>query len=264
MDFNEAILKEEFFKLKREISAQIELIDLTQKSHLQKYLYFVYYPLFSLAESIIILCDNGKDHSAKILLRSLIEAHINIIYHQVADSEYRLSLSAKGGFDIKAKNIKGLKDLIRRYPNLRSTDPTKLFSEKWLDNAGEWVDIERQAILKGNSLKETDQELDLLSKAIKCDEAHIKNAESGHFQRMYHIIFRQLSPTAHLNIEGIQTFVDEKEAGKYLFTDSDDRNLLISEAIDICVALTKDLYECGVLEGNIPDTADKIEKLIVR
>jgi len=131
-----------------------------------------------------------------------------------------------------------------------------------LQSAEQWADKELQGILKGNNLLQKDQELDLKSKAIKCDQENIKNIDRGHFERIYHLIFRQLSPTSHLNVEGIQTFMSQKETGENLFSDGDDGKILIAEAIEICVAFTKDLYECGVITGEVTILIKNIEKLL--
>lgn len=262
MSKNIELVKEKFLELKNEISALIDKVDTKKQTHLQNYLYFVHYPLFSFTESVIILCENGKPHSAKVLLRSLIETHINVIYHQVADSEHRLAVSAKDGFDTKIKNIRELKEFIRKHPSLKSTDPTNLFSEEWLLKAEQWAEVERRAILKGNGLKENDRDLDLKSKAIKCDEASIKGATEGHFEKMYQVIYRQLSPASHLNVEGIQVFVDKTETGDYLFNDGDDGSVLVAEAVGICVAFTRDLYDNGILTGETTKTAQALENLI--
>ncbi len=260
---NEAkLLKEEFTKLKTEIISLIDKVDTNKNNYLQNYFYFISYPLFSLTESVIILCENGKPHSAEILLRSLMEAHINIIYHQVDDSDHRLAVSAKGSFDTKIQNIKQLEGLICKYPNLKPKDPTNLFDNEWLLKTGEWAKKQREAILRGNNLKETDKELDLKSKAIKCDQAALDGVEKGHFEQIYNLMFRQLSPTTHLNIEGIQTFITETEAGKYSFSDSGNGDILLAQAIEICTDFTKDLYECGVLNGKVADAVHNLEKLL--
>lgn len=255
-------IKQEFLRLKSEISLHIDRIDTSKNSHLQNYLYFIHYPLFNFTESIIILCESGKFHSAKILLRSLFEAHINIIYHQIDESEHRLALSAKAGFDTKIKIISEIKDLVRRYPNLESPDPKRLFSKKWLQDAGEWAEVQRKAILKGNNLVQNDQDPDLKSKAIKCDKASIKNVEPGHFERMYTVIYRQLSPASHLDIEGLEVFVNQKETGKYMFGDGNGGDFIIGQAIEICLAFTKDLYESGLIKSKITDTVQRLDKLI--
>ena len=255
-------IKEEFLKLKSEICLHIDKVDTSKNSHLQNYLYFVNYPLFSFTESVIILCENNQCHSAKVLLRSLFEAHINIIYHQLDDSERRLALSAGAWIHTKIKGIKEIEELIKRHPNLESMDPANLYSKKWLKEAKEWAEIQRKAILKGNNLKISDQDLDLKSKALKCDDGAIKNADNGHFERMYTVIYRQLSPPSHLKVEGIQTFVNKGETGEYVFDNGTDGIFLVSQAIEICTAFVKDLYEVGVIKGNITDTVQRLEALI--
>jgi len=261
MSLDQELIKTEFLGLKTEINDLLGGVDTKKKSHLQNYLYFVYFPLFSFAESIIILCENKKHNTAKVLLRSLIEAHINILYHQLHDSEHRLAISAKDGFDSKIRNIKEVQELIKKYPNLESNNPNNLYSRVWLQKALEWAQREQQAILLGNNLNEKEKDVGLKDKAIKCDQEFTGEIDKGHFERMYAIIYRQLSPTSHLNLEGLQTFVDQDEVGKYLFSDQDDGDLLVCEAVNICLALTKDLYDNGVIDGKITDTISRIEKL---
>jgi hypothetical protein len=254
----------EFQKLKNEVSLLIDNVDTTRLNHIQHYLFFVHYPFFSFTDSIILLYENGKYHSASVILRSLFEAHINICYLQLEDTEHRLALAAKGGFDIKIKGIKDLKELIRKHPNLESQNPSNIFSKKWLDEAEAWAERERNAILKGNNLKNTAVELDLKSKAIKCDEKAVDGVERGHYQRMYSVIYRQLSPAAHLNVEGIQVFVNQDESGKYLFSEGKDSDIPVTEAIKICVALTKDLYDSGLLKGDRPEPLKNLEEILKR
>lgn len=256
------VLKEEFHKLKSGVSSLLELEDTGRYNHLQNYLYFTHYPLFSFTESIIILCENGKFNSANVLLRTLIEAHINIIYHQLNDSDYKLALSAKAVFDQRIKVLRELKDLIRKYKNLESADSTNLFSKEYLEKMEEWTQKQRQAILRGNNLQEKDKDLDLKSKAIKCDQEFDKEIEKGYFERMYTLQYRYLSPCLHLDIEGLQSFVDKKGSGTYSFDDGGGEEMLIAEAIGVCVALTKDLYESGVIRGEVIDKVSHIEQLL--
>lgn len=255
-------LKLNFVDLKNEITALISKVDTTKTTHLQNYLYFVFYPLFSVAESIIILCENGKNLPAKILLRSLFETHINVIYYQIKNSEYKLALSVKQGFEDKIKNISEIESLIKIYPDLESSNPSELFSKSWLKDAKQWAEKQRKAVIRGNDLRENDKEPNLKQKAILCDKAYLKNIERGHFERMYQVIYRQLSSTLHLSVEGVQMFVDQDNTGKYIFHDGDKGEFLVAEAISICLAFTKDLYECGVLKGQKVDKIMVLENLI--
>jgi hypothetical protein len=132
-----------------------------------------------------------------------------------------------------------------------------------LKQAEQRTERERQAVIRGSNLNEKTKELDLKSKAIKCDQANIEGAEKGHFERMYHLIYRQLSPSTHLNVRGLQGFVGQTEDGEYTFSDGDSKgHFLMQEAISICVALTKDLYENGVIEGALPETVGRLEELL--
>ena len=263
MDEKNTLLKNEFLKLKREVEPHIQSGGAKNKNHLQNYLYFSCYPLFSYVESIVILCERGKFRTSESLLRSLIELHINVIYYQVSESDHRLALSVKTEFDEKLKGVREIKELIRKYPNLKSTNPANLFSDEWLQEAEQWTERERQAVIRGNNLDEKTKDLDLKAKAIKCDQAELAGVEKGHFERMYHLIYRQLSPSTHLNVGGLQGFVDQGRDREYSFSDGDTRGyFLMHEAISICVALTKDLYENGVIEGSPPDTVSKLEELL--
>jgi hypothetical protein len=106
MDSKNKLLKEEFLKLKGEVEPHIKSGGAKNKNHLQNYLYFSCYPLFSYVESIVILCEHGKFRTTESLLRSLIELHINVIYYQVAESDHRLAVSVKTEFDQKLKEVR--------------------------------------------------------------------------------------------------------------------------------------------------------------
>lgn len=252
----------EFNQLKAEVISLLGCEHASRFSHTQHYILFFSHPLFSFTDSIVILCKNGKYNSAQVLLRSLYEAHINIIYHQVDDSERRLALSAKELQDGRLKILKEIKDLIRRYPNQRSLDPENLFNETYLDSQIQKARREQQAIMRANNLGEKEKPLGLKDKAIACDREDVKNAEPGSFQRMYSIIYRQLSPTAHLDVEGLQYFVDKKDDSTLVFTDGDGGDHLIGSAIDICVAYIKDLYDSKILQGEQPATLGRVEELL--
>lgn len=261
-------LNKSFLELKSEIILMLEKYDTQKKDYLSNYLYFASFPIFSFIESVIILCNANKAHVAKVLLRSLFEIHINVVYHVTSQSNHTLALAAKSSFDEKLKSIAGIKELIERHPNLLSDDSDNLFSLEWLLEAERWSNENVKAILKGNSLKETDQDLDLKSKTLRCDKLYIKAAndnpklENGHFERMYNVIYRQLSTTAHLNIEGIQTFVDKDPSGRYMFEDGDDGGFISGQAVEIGVAFVKDLYECNVLIGKRIEALTQVEKLL--
>src|SRR3989344_4739830 len=238
-------LKDGFYKLKYEITQLLSGADKSAYTHLQNYVYFAHHPIFSFTESILILCENKKSNAAKVLLRTLFEAHIDIIYHQLKDTEQRLAFSAKRMFDERITVLNEILSLIKKYPNLESQDKTKLFNNEYLAGALADQDKHRQAILRANpNLNGTKH---LQQKAKLCEEGQVKNSEPGGFERMYSLIYRQLSPVAHLNIEGLQTFVGQDKYGKIFFHDGNDGDFIATQAVEISIAFSKDLYDNRIL-----------------
>lgn len=232
------------------------------KTHLQNYLYFTVPSFFNYTESIIILCEQGKFNAAQSLLRSLFEAHINVIYFQTGDVERRLAITAKAQFDWRKKVIDLFIKLIKDYPNLESPIKGNLYNKDYLETTLEGINKYRLAIITGNQLTEKDKDPNLLEKAKLCDAAKIEKSEPGHFELMYHLVYRQLSSYTHLDIQGIESFVNKDSEGKYIFKEKPNEDLLISESIGICVALIKDLYKNEVIMGNVPESLNITEKLV--
>lgn len=253
-------LNKKFSQLKQEISNLLSGVDRTGYSHLQNYIFFAHKPIFSFTEAILILCKSGKSNAAKVLLRTLFEAHIDIIYHQVNDSKQRLAFSAKRMFDERITVLNEILSLINKYPNLESQDVTKLFNKEYLTKAIADQDNHRQAILRANSnLKGTKH---LQEKAKLCEKGEVKNSEPGSFERMYSLIYRQLSPVAHLNIEGLQTFIGQDEYRKIFFHDGDNGDFIATQAVEISIAFSKDLYDNKILAYGQVTIIQETEKFI--
>jgi hypothetical protein len=255
-------LKDEFFNLKTEINDLFGLEDRSGYSYLQNYIYYAHYPIFSFTESVIILIDKGKSHVANVLLRTLFEAHIDVIYHQLGDSKERLALSARRIFDERIIALREIEKLIKDNPNLISADVTSLFNKTHLEGAIKDQEAHRTEILNGNPNLQKIKKVHLSEKARLCDEGQVKGAEKGHFGRMYSLIYRQLSPVAHLNVEGLQNFVEQDQSGKQFFSDGDEGDFIIGQAVEICLAFTKDLFDTGVLGGDYIDRIKEIEGLL--
>ncbi len=253
-------LNKKFLQFKQEITHLLSDVNRSDHSHLQNYIFFAHKPIFSFTEAILILCKNKKSNAAKVLLRTLFEAHIDIIYHQIKDSEQRLAFSAKRMFDERITVLNEILSLIKKYPNLASQDETKLFNSKYLTKALADQDKHGQAILIANpNLSGTRS---LKYKAQLCEKGEVKNSEPGDFERMYSLIYRQLSPVAHLNIEGLQAFIEQDEYGKIFFHEGDNGDFIATQAVEMSIAFSKDLYDNKILTGNQVKVIQETEKLI--
>lgn len=253
-------LNKKFLQLKQEITHLLSAVNRSGHNYLQNYIFFAHKPIFSFTEATLILCGNKKFNAAKVLLRTLFEAHIDIIYHQIKDSEQRLAFSAKRMFDERITILNKIVNLIKKYPNLESQDETKLFNSKYLAKALADQDKHRQAILRANpNLSGTKH---LQEKAKLCEEGEVKNSEPGSFERMYSLIYKQLSPVAHLNIEGLQSFIGQDEYGKIFFHEGGNGDFIATQAVDISVAFSKDLYDNRILTGEQIIIIQETEKFI--
>src|SRR3989344_2915010 len=143
-------IKEGFLKLKDEISQLLSGADKGSYTHLQNYIYFAHHPIFSFTEAILTLCENKKSHAAKVLLITLFEAHIDVIYHQLGDSEQRLAFSTKRMFDERVTILTEIVKLIEKYPNLESKDTNKLFNKEYLTRAIADQTLHKEAVLRAN------------------------------------------------------------------------------------------------------------------
>ncbi len=255
-------IKEEFLRLKNWIYSNLECVDRSKYSYIQNYIYFAHYPIFSFAESVIMLCEKGKPKVAKVLLRTLFEVHIDVIYHQLGNKNQRLALSARRVFDERITILREIIDLIKKCPNLESQDPKNLFSKKYLTEAIFEQEERRDAVVKGNPSMEKIKKVHLFEKAKACDDEQLQNTEPGHFGKMYSLIYRQLSPVSHLNGEGLDEFMEEGENGKIVFTDADSGEFLASQAIKICIAFAKDLYGNQLLTEERTDSLVNLEQML--
>jgi len=163
-------------------------------------------------------------------------------------------------FDERITILNEISDLIKKYPNLKSKDSKQLFNKEYLDKAIIDQTTHREAILRANpNFKGTKH---LQDKVRLCEKGKVKNAEKGGFERMYSLIYRQLSPVAHLNIEGLQAFIGQDEYGKMFFHDGNDGDFVATEAIEISLAFCKDLYDNKIIVGDQIAIIKEIEEII--
>ena len=135
--------KDQFFDIKSIVNAQLEKRG--SETKIQNYLYIMYGPFENYTESIILLCDNGKINAASVLLRSLVEAHINIIYMQIGDMKKHLAEAAYESFRQKVSICNNFIQLLGKYPNLVSEDQNSLYHPERLKHMKEFAERGRDS-----------------------------------------------------------------------------------------------------------------------
>lgn len=179
---------------------------------------------------------------------------------QIGDMKQHLAEAAYEGFKQKVSICDNFLQLLNKYSNLVSEDSNSLYNLERLNHVKAFAVRGRDSVLKLNDIdpKYTGKryKVDLLDKARKCDEADIATDKSGFFEDLYTLQYRYLSPVAHLNIEGLQHFVDEIES-KIVYKDGNNIEMVQGMAIGLYAALVKDLYEHQVISGDIPSDVDE-------
>lgn len=251
--------EDQFAAIKEVISPKI--LERKSDTKIQKYLFIMYGPFENYTESIILLCEKGKLNAASVLLRSLVEAHINIIYMQIGDKEKHLAEAAYEGFRQKVSVCDNFLQLLLKYPDLKSQDSTSLYNVSRLNEMKEFAIQGRDAIFELNDVdpkyKDKRYKVDLLAKARKCDSSGVADTKPGFFENLYTLQYRYLSPAAHLNIEGLQHFV-EGEGDEMVHTDGNQKEMIQGTAIGLYAALVKDLYDEGAVAGEVPSEVHKL------
>jgi len=253
---------EKKFEAVREIVAN-KILERKLNTKLQNYLYIMYGPFENYTESIILLCKNKKLNAASVILRSLVEAHINIIYMQIGDKKKHLAEAAYEGFRQKVSVCDNFIQLLKKYPNLQSQDNSSLYNLDRLNDIKAFAVRGRDSIFELNDVnpkyRDKRYKVDLLDKARLCDSSGVANTGPGYFEDLYTLQYRYLSPLAHLNIEGLQHFV-EGEGNEMVYKDGNQKEMIQGTAIGLYADLVKDLYEEGVISGGIPKEVGELLK----
>lgn len=230
--------------------------------HLRNYLLFLYGPVSSYLESIIILLKHKKFNAAKVILRSLVEAHIKATYYQVYETEKSSATAAKECSFQKLKTVKEFGELLAKHPSLQVSDDSSMYNPKKLDEMRTRAQREIDEVVRLNDIETDEKEPDLKVLAMKCDSAKVDQAPDGHFLEMYTLIYRYLSPVAHLNILGLQHFFQENPNGHTVYKEDDETSQTIAYALGIWVALVKDLFENKVILASVPADLLSLEESI--
>jgi hypothetical protein len=232
-----------------------------ERTYRQNYLFLIINPAFNYTEAIISLCKNGSYNAAHVLLRSLFELHLNCQYYMFGDSEKKLALAAKRQFDWRANVIREVKIMIENYPNLKSSTKGSLYHPDYLDSKQEEISNILESIIKMNRLDNKDKDPKLIEKAKECDKQS-EVPEPGYFENMYHLVYRQLSPYVHLDIQGVEFFHEENNKGEIISIDKNSEDILISQSVGISIALIKDLHDEEIIQEVLPEDIKLIEDVL--
>lgn len=229
----------------------------SQFTHLQNFLLFNQVVIHNYSEAIYLLCKDARPHAAYVLLRSIFEAHTNAEYIKYGDSERKLALFAKKGFVERRKIANGFDQFIKKYPQKKGS--ISVLEGKSVDEMKEFVKRHIAGVDSANKLNQKERYPDILLRSIKIDEAISDPEEKGNNELYYHLVFRQLSPYAHLNAYGLEMFIEEGIDGSkvFLLGRTKDVHIIILQTYLYYFVSLMGLFQYKVLDGKMPDKYQK-------
>ncbi|OGZ34773.1 MAG: hypothetical protein A2V60_01430 [Candidatus Portnoybacteria bacterium RIFCSPHIGHO2_01_FULL_39_19] len=224
-------------------------------THLQSFLLFNQVAVHNYSEAICLLCKDARPHAAHVLLRSLFEAYTNAEYIKSKDSEKRLALFAREGMIERNKIANGFEQFIKKYPKKKNSLP--VLEEKSIDKMKKFSEGHIKGINNANKLNQKEVYPDIVSRSIKIDEEIPDSEEKGNSELYYHLVFRLLSPYAHLNAFGLEMFT---EKGLDIIGQAKDVHHIILQTYLYYFSLLKNLFQHKILDGEMPDRYQKYFK----
>ncbi|MCX6764546.1 MAG: DUF5677 domain-containing protein [Candidatus Nealsonbacteria bacterium] len=231
-----------------------------QFGHLPSFLLYNHIAIHNYSEAVYLLCKDSRLHSAYVLLRSIFEAHTNAEYIKFGDSERKLSLFAKEGFIVRKKIADCFDQFIKKYPQKKES--ISVLEEKNINKMKEFSGSHIKGIDNANKLNQNEEYPDILRRSIEIDKNSLDIEEKGNSELYYHLVYRYLSPYAHLNLFGLETFVDEGIDGdiKFILGRSNNVSTIIMQTYAYYFVSLNGLFEKKILDGEIIEKYKKYFK----
>lgn len=232
-------------------AARMEEVNVANLNHLQSYLVFNHTVVNNYSEAVYILCKDARPHGAFVILRSLYEAHINSEYIQIGDADRKLALFAREGFYTRQTIANEFERFVKKYPKKRgsisvlqegSISSLKIFAAKYISD----INI-------ANKLTKEDKYPDLLTKSREIDN-NVSGDDKGLAELYYHLVYRFLSPYAHLNAWGLEMFIHRNPDNSINLDlgQTEKVHLIIAQVYLYYYDSLESLFKHKILNGELP------------
>src|SRR5680860_245449 len=179
------------------------------KSYKKNFIFFTFVVIHNYSEAIYILCKNSRPHASYVLLRSIFEAYVNMLYFTNTNSNLPLAKYVILDFKERIKTLNNFKEFIKKYPSWK--DKYEITNLSNLDNLISKQNKNIEAVKKGNKFYRTTKIEKLLRERAKAYDQKTRN--KGELEFNYILIYKYFSLFTHLTPTGIEHFL-KKERGK--------------------------------------------------
>lgn len=180
-----------------------------KKDYKREFIIFHFGAIHNYSDSIYILCKNSKPHSAIVLLRSILEAFINMVYFVNTNSNLKIAKYAIDDLKNNGRTLKQFKNFIAKYPTYKNK--YSMTTESNIDSLIIKNQNLVQAFEAGNKFyRSTKIEPDLRKRAEAYDK---KVNKPGELELDYLLVYKYFCSFAHISVSGLNNFVKETSSG---------------------------------------------------
>jgi|GEM_PF-5735307 len=181
------------------------LFDTDEENYKKKFIAFHFGAIHNYSEAIYILCKNKKPQAATVLLRSIFEGFVNMVYFVNTNSNRKIAKYAIEDAEKRLRVLNELKTFVAKYPKWKNK--YSMTNENELDRLIIFIKKNIQALKLGNkSHLKTKIETKLIEKAKAYDK---KIRKDGDWELNYILFYKFSSTLAHLSLSGIENFLQE-------------------------------------------------------
>lgn len=193
------------------------------------------------AKGIKILIEKDDVLSANVLLRTLIEAFINIFYILADNSTIRAISYILEDYKTRKKNVKTIKELIKNGEIVDNFFPGLSTPEQCDEYIKELEDEKNKNL---SNLKENLQ-ININDKELIFPREVYKRAEKANLQSVYKILYPYLSNLTHVSSSGLKDFIKIVD-DKYIIdikNSETEKMRLLDTAYRIYLKTIEELYK---------------------
>lgn len=181
------------------------LFEVDKGNYKRQFIAFHFGAIHNYSEAIYTLCADSRPHAATVILRSIFEGFLNMIYFVNTNSNLKIAKYAIEDAEDRLKVLKQFKNFVDKYPKWE--DKYSMTDIANLDRLIIITENNLNALKRGNKLyKSTKIKRKLRDKAEAYDR---KINKDGEWEYNYLLFYKFSSSYAHLSLSGMENFVHE-------------------------------------------------------
>ena len=234
----------------KEFTKKIKLDNLSLK---QELLYFNFIAVNNYSEAVYVLCKDMRPYPAIVVLRSIVEAFINVAYILTHNSDKRALLFSMEDSYYRKGLTTEISVFLTKHPEYEKDR----FNREMFKGALEIIEKELEVYNKNLKLKLKNKDdfkkhyhVDLIERAKAVD----RKLKKPNFEYIYILVYRYFSEFGHLSMRGLDHFIIKKADGNHEATASQHTEVrhIIATTYTMYLYFLSALKKRHLLDKNFP------------